>query len=57
MNASPANSVLDQVLGDLDAESAALEAMVAPLDESGWRTPTPAARLGHRDPDRPPRVD
>ena len=42
MNA-PTNSVLDQVLGDLQAESDALEAMVAPLDETGWRTPTPAA--------------
>ncbi len=43
MNTAPTNSVLEQVLSDLDAESAALEAMVAPLDESGWRTPTPAA--------------
>ena len=43
MNPAPTNSVLEQVLGDLDAESAALEAMVAPLDEAGWRTPTPAA--------------
>jgi uncharacterized protein (TIGR03084 family) len=36
-------SVLDDVLGDLAEECAALEAIVAPLDESGWRTPTPAA--------------
>ena len=36
-------SVLDQVLADLAAESAVLEAMVAGLDDSGWRTPTPAA--------------
>jgi uncharacterized protein (TIGR03084 family) len=36
-------SVLEQVLADLAAESAALEAIVAGLDESGWRTPTPAA--------------
>ena len=43
VNTAPTNSVLEQVLGDLDAESAALEAMVAPLDEAGWRTPTPAA--------------
>jgi uncharacterized protein (TIGR03084 family) len=35
-------SVLDQVLADLAAEGDALEAVVAPLDESGWRTPTPA---------------
>jgi uncharacterized protein (TIGR03084 family) len=43
VSTAPTNSVLDQVLGDLDGESAALEAMVAPLDEAGWRTPTPAA--------------
>jgi uncharacterized protein (TIGR03084 family) len=42
VNATPTNSVLDQVLSDLDAETAALEAMVAALDEAGWRTPTPA---------------
>jgi len=40
---APTHSVLDQVLADLQAESAVLEAMVSPLDESGWRTPTPAA--------------
>ena len=34
--------VLDQVLADLTAEGDALEAAVAPLDESGWRTPVPA---------------
>jgi uncharacterized protein (TIGR03084 family) len=39
----PTDNVLEQVLTDLAEESAALEAMVAPLDESGWRTPTPAA--------------
>jgi uncharacterized protein (TIGR03084 family) len=43
VNTAPTNSLLEQVLGDLEAESAALEAMVAPLDEAGWRTPTPAA--------------
>ena len=43
MNAASTNSVLEQVLSDLQGESAALEAMVAPLDEAGWRTPTPAA--------------
>jgi uncharacterized protein (TIGR03084 family) len=37
------NDLLDQVLRDLDAEGAALEAMVAPLDDAAWRTPTPAA--------------
>ena len=35
--------LLDQVLGDLAQEGAALDALVAPLDDSGWRTPTPAA--------------
>jgi uncharacterized protein (TIGR03084 family) len=35
--------VLDQVLSDLGAEGDALEALVADLDESGWRTPTPAS--------------
>lgn len=36
--------VLDQVLADLDAECARLDALVAPLadDETGWRRPTPA---------------
>lgn len=34
--------LLDQVLTDLAAEGDALESMVAPLDEAGWRTPTPA---------------
>jgi uncharacterized protein (TIGR03084 family) len=36
-------TLLDAVLDDLSAEGDALEAMVADLDESGWRTPTPAA--------------
>lgn len=31
------------VLADLEAEGERLEALVAPLDEQGWRTPTPAA--------------
>jgi uncharacterized protein (TIGR03084 family) len=35
-------SVLDEVLADLAAESDELEALVAPLDEAGWSTPTPA---------------
>ncbi len=35
--------VLNTVLKDLAAEGAALEALVADLDEDGWRTPTPAA--------------
>ncbi|QCX26229.1 TIGR03084 family metal-binding protein [Nocardioides jishulii] len=34
--------VLDGILTDLAAEGDALEALVAPLDEAGWRTPTPA---------------
>lgn len=36
------NQVLEQVLTDLTAEGDALEALVAPLDEQGWRTPVPA---------------
>lgn len=35
--------VLTTVLNDLSAEGDALEALVADLDEGGWRTPTPAA--------------
>ena len=38
----PKNTVLEQVLSDLAAEGAALESMVAGLDEPGWRTATPA---------------
>jgi uncharacterized protein (TIGR03084 family) len=34
--------LLDQVLTDLAQEGDALERMVAPLDDAGWRTPTPA---------------
>ena len=36
-------TLLDDVLDDLAAEGDALEAMVADLDDAGWRTPTPAA--------------
>ena len=43
MTTSTGQGVLDQVLADLAAEGAALEAMVEPLDEAGWRRPTPAA--------------
>ena len=39
---SDLDSVLDRVLDDLAAESDALDALVAPLDEAGWRQPTPA---------------
>lgn len=35
-------SVLDDLLQDLAAESGDLDALVAPLDAAGWRTPTPA---------------
>ena len=35
-------SRLDEVLADLDAEGDRLEALVVPLDDAGWRTPTPA---------------
>ena len=37
------NARLAEVLADLAAEGDQLEALVAPLDEAGWRTPTPAA--------------
>ncbi len=36
------SSVLDAVLADLVAEGDRIDALVAELDESGWRTPTPA---------------
>ncbi|MCX6396231.1 MAG: TIGR03084 family metal-binding protein [Propionibacteriales bacterium] len=36
------NPVLEGVLADLTAEGDALEALVAGLDEAGWRTATPA---------------
>jgi uncharacterized protein (TIGR03084 family) len=36
-------TLLDQVLADLAAEGEALDALVSPLDDTGWRTPTPAA--------------
>lgn len=36
------NAILEGVLVDLSAEGDALEALVAPLDEAGWRTITPA---------------
>ena len=42
MTTVPTDRRLEQVLADLGAEGGALEAMVAPLDESAWRTPTPA---------------
>jgi len=37
------DDLLDQVLTDLTAEGDALDSLVTPLDETGWRTPTPAA--------------
>ena len=37
------SSTLDQILADLAAECDQLDHLVAPLDEDGWRTPTPAA--------------
>jgi uncharacterized protein (TIGR03084 family) len=36
------NALLETVLADLTAEGDALDALVAPLDEAGWRTPVPA---------------
>lgn len=35
-------SRLDDVLGDLKAEGDQLDDLVSPLDDAGWRTPTPA---------------
>lgn len=35
-------STLEDVLADLKAESEQLDELVAPLDEAGWRRPTPA---------------
>ena len=37
------STVLESVLADLVAETERLDALVSGLDESGWRTPTPAA--------------
>ena len=37
------NGVLEAVLADLTTEGDRLESIVAPLDDDGWRTPTPAA--------------
>jgi len=37
------NDVLTGVLADLAGESDRLDALVSTLDETGWRTPTPAA--------------
>ena len=36
------NARLAEVLADLAAEGDRLDDLVAPLDEQGWRTPTPA---------------
>ncbi|NUP53244.1 MAG: TIGR03084 family protein [Catenulispora sp.] len=36
------DDLLQDLLQDLTAESDALDALVAPLDDTGWRTPTPA---------------
>ena len=35
-------NILDSVLTDLASETAELDCLVAPLDEAGWRTATPA---------------
>jgi uncharacterized protein (TIGR03084 family) len=45
----PAPALLDALVDDLAAESADLDARVAPLDDDGWRTPTPAAGWDVRD--------
>lgn len=35
-------SIVDEVVGDLEAQSAELDDLVATLDEAGWTRPTPA---------------
>lgn len=40
---------LDEICGDLAAEHADLDALVAPLDTDGWDTPTPAQGWSVRD--------
>lgn len=42
MPGDPMPDRLDEVLADLAAESSWLDALVSPLDEGGWRRPTPA---------------
>ena len=42
-------ALLHALLDDLAAESADLDSRVAPLDDSGWATPTPAAGWDVRD--------
>lgn len=42
-------ALLHALLDDLAAESADLDARVAPLDDKGWTTPTPAAGWDVRD--------
>ncbi len=42
-------SNLEALCADLAAEQAALDALVAPLDEDGWSTPTPAEGWTVRD--------
>ena len=42
-------ALLRSLLDDLAAESADLDARVAPLDEAGWTTPTPATGWDVRD--------
>lgn len=39
---SERNDILEGVLADLEAENASIRERLAPLDEAGWRTPTPA---------------
>ncbi|NEM06244.1 TIGR03084 family metal-binding protein [Geodermatophilus normandii] len=45
----PAPALLDALVDDLAAESADLDARVAPLDDDGWLAPTPAAGWDVRD--------
>ena len=45
----PATAGMDPICGDLAAEHAALDALVAELDEDGWDTVTPAEGWAIRD--------
>ena len=53
----PDRSVLTDLLADLAAEGAALDAVVAELEDTAWLGPTPGRGLDRRPPDRPPRLD
>lgn len=41
-SAGPLAGIVGGIVADLQAESSALDALVAPLDDAGWRTATPS---------------